>query len=143
MYSSIAAYSKVGDFMEQIFRIHGISIFQTRIGECDIKILLLYRKNDWPLRNFCEVLYYLTTAHEVDFIMGDFNTIPNEELYHILGDFKQLVMEPTHLAGAILDHVYVKKGMFLLHDIKLRVNSVFFSDHQMLKIEISKCSENV
>ena len=51
-------------------------------------------------------------------------------------NFKQLVEEPTHLEGHIIDHVYANQSM-----LKFRLNifqkPVIFSDHDELFIRIN------
>jgi len=64
--------------------------------------------------------------------MGDFNLKRNEQLDHILSEYKQLVTEPTQIAGSILDHVYVKNSFQYL--VTLLIESVFFTDHEVINI---------
>jgi len=68
--------------------------------------------------------------------MGDFNIKPNKQLGQILSEYKQLVTEPTHIAGSILDHVYVKRS-FQYH-VSLVIESVFFTDHEAINIKIGQ-----
>ena len=70
--------------------------------------------------------------------MGDFNLKPNDQLGSLLDEYSQLVTEPTHLTGSILDHVYVKKSFLSLYDVNVFVQSVFFTDHEAVSVRIGE-----
>ena len=103
-----------------------------------IKILLLYRKRDLPVTEFIEILSYLSASIEIDLILGDFNLKPEPYLSQEISEYEQLVTEPTHLGGRIVDHVYVKKSMLQHFSIAVNVKSIFFRDHEAIKIVITK-----
>ena len=135
-YSSIAAYCKSNNTIVEEFSLNGVSIFKITTDSMDLKILLLYRKSDWEIRTFYELIHYLSTANDIDFIMGDFNLKPNEQLDQTLSEYKQLVTEPTQIAGSILDHVYVKRS-FQYH-VSLFIESVFFTDHEAVNVRVGQ-----
>lgn len=137
-YSSIAAYCNTDCNLEEEFQVNGASIFKITTDSIDIKLLLLYGKSEWEIRTFYEFVQYLSIANEVDFIMGDFNLKPNVQLDRILSEYNQLVTEPTHIAGSMLDHAYVKKSFLSKYDVKLFVKSVFFTDHEAIDIRIGQ-----
>lgn len=96
------------------------------------KILLCYRKSDWPTREFIELVHYLSVSNRPDFILGDFNMKPSTEFEGLLGDYTQEVF----VAGSTLDHVYVRIGFKYDKTVYVEVKSIFFSDHEMISIEI-------
>lgn len=99
------------------------------------KLLLVYRKNNSNIQGFITLITYLATVKDVDIILGDFND--NFSTDGILSraicnlDFTQLVSEPTHLRGALLDQVYMKNNcnLCILEAID---KSVYFSDHEAI-----------
>ena len=50
--------------------------------------------------------------------------------------FSLKVNEPTHLYGALLDHVYIKKSFENDRHMTSMVNNVYFSDHDAVKVQI-------
>lgn len=124
--------------LEEKFRGDGILIFEINHDFVSLKILLLYKRNDWCTRSFYELLSYLSIAHDIDFIMGDFNIKPNEDLKGVLTGYVQKVDKPTHLAGGIIDHVYVKESVFDNLNIYVDVVNVFFRDHELIRVSVCK-----
>ena len=71
-------------------------------------ILILYRKKDLPIKQFLECLSYLVESRKIHVIVGDFNVKPNVELCNVLKQYEQLVVEPTHISGSLLVHIFTK-----------------------------------
>ena len=87
-------------------------------------------------RDFCELVHYLSISHRPDLILGDFNMKPNEQLNNLLQNYQQIVLEPTHIAGSILDHVYALSELSQEISLDVSVNNIFFSYHEMIKIKM-------
>ena len=132
-YSSMAMYAKEGIEIEEIFRLDGILLVQVLGIKYSLKVLWCYRKSDWAIREFSELVHYLSISHEPDFILGDFNMKPTEQF---LEHYQQQVRDATHIAGSILDHVYLGAKLQNINSYT-NVNSVFFSDHEMIRVSIS------
>ena len=49
----------------------------------------------------------------------------------------QKVVEPTHIGGAILDHVYIHLSLMETFIVDVSVKSVFFTDHDAINIVLS------
>ena len=49
-----------------------------------------------------------------------------------------IVTTPTHIDGSLLDHIYVRKQLLCAFDVTTIVKSIFFSDHDVVKIKITK-----
>ena len=124
--------------MVEELSLNGVSLFKITTDSMDLKILLLYRKSDWKIRTFYELIHYLSTANDIDFIMGDFNLKPNEQLDQVLSEYKQLVTESTHIGGSILDHIYVKKSFLSKYNVCMFIESVFFTDHEAVSVRIGE-----
>ena len=130
----LAVYYKDKIDLVREFDTKGISIFKTKFGSLELTIMLLYRKNNTLIPQFYDLLRYLTSTHDIDLIVGDFNIQPNENLRNVLNLYDQLIERPTFISGSILDHVYVKQSMFSNYRIEAKVESVFFSQHDSVKI---------
>ena len=140
-FSSLAAYYKNSVVLLEHFELNGFSVFEMSnnlISPLKIKILLLYRKKDFPVEQFLETLRYLTVSMNIDIVVGDFNLKPNAMLDQALDNYEQFVVEPTHLGGSILDHVYVQKSFLEHFNVFVNVKSLFFSDHEAIKICFKK-----
>lgn len=50
--------------------------------------------------------------------------------------YTQTVQGPTFTSGSLLDHVYIKNEMWNLTDISTSIISVYYSDHEAVKISL-------
>jgi len=142
-FSSLTAYcSDMVNVLSQFNEIDGISVLEISKNHLVFKILFLYRKRDWDMLDFYQTLHYLIETMDIDFVMGDFNLKPNEQLNNLLGSYELLVNEPTQLSGSILDHVYVKKCILNNYNIIVRIESVFFTDHELVLINVDNKIED-
>ena len=141
-FSSLAHFSRENINTVVEFQIDGFSILHVTSEIVDLRILLVYRKHDSTPNSFNEVLQYLITAHEIDIVTGDFNMKPTLQL-DTVQSYDQCVLEPTHLGGSILDHVYVKRSVRNHYNIKVSLCHVFFSDHEAINIVLKRNSFGV
>ena len=132
-YSSLAAYYNSCD-LEEIITIEGFSLYNLISNLLNFKILLLYRRNEMELNNFFEILNYFVTAYDISIIIGDFNLNPDKTSNETLQSYQQLVDQPTHIGGSTLDQCFIKKVFLENHDVSVVVKSVFFSDHECVKL---------
>ena len=106
-----------------------------------IKLLLLYKPPDYSRNSFREELLELITYDDIDIIVGDFNIDAldpeNAYLNEVLSSYEMVVNEPTHLAGGLLDHVYLKNSFTDKKEVKCFVKDVYFSDHDGVCFTIS------
>lgn len=125
-------------------KIQGISLFTLKkqsFSSQSFTILLLYRKPTSNLNAFICLLSQLIETHDVDIVLGDFNVDAakqNMRLCRILQQYNQLVQEPTHLDGSILDHIYVKTQITNSFTINTFVYGVQFSDHDCVHFRLTK-----
>ena len=139
-YSSLAAYYKNDINLVKHFKHSGFSVLEfekkNNLFFQKFKVLMLYRKQDFPTAEFMECLQYFSIWMDVDIIVGDFNMPPNLRLEEVLSEYCQIVSHPTHLGGAILDHVYVKRTLYEIYNVVVKVKSIFFSDHEAIKVSL-------
>ncbi|XP_066915086.1 uncharacterized protein [Clytia hemisphaerica] len=78
---------------------------------------------------------------DIDIIVGDFNidALDPENAYlgEVLSSYEMVVNEPTHLAGGLLDHVYLKDNFMDRKEVKCFVKDIYFSDHDGVCFTIS------
>ena len=125
---------------------NGVSLIKIKkpsFTDHPMKIVLLYRINGTSIQDFFEKLQQLIDSEIFDCIMGDFNLNALDPeistvMTRILRDYELVVKDPTHLGGSLLDHVYINKRLFDSNLVKCFVKSVFFSDHDAVKVVITR-----
>jgi len=130
--------------ISHVTNIPGASLFRvskTSFYPSSLNLLLIYRKNSLSQADSLEMVRRLMDISDskIDIIMGDFNknalSIDNYfERY--LSDYEQIVEQPTHISGSLIDHVYVHRSFRETLDVKTFVKNVYFSDHDAIKIRI-------
>ena len=121
----------------------GISIVKfkkTPFCEKALNLMMLHKGHSQNLTSFYEYLLYFIEAKSLDIILGDFNidACNQLEFSHLLAGYTQVVKSPTHIAGSILDHIYVKDCYLEDRVIKVSVLNTYFSDHDTVHCTISK-----
>ena len=100
-------------------------------------VVNIYRSQGAVSKDFISDLGKLAAGKKPCFLVGDFNINFLEESHHpiikkILScGFRQIVDSPTHSAGGLLDHAYVKNIPF---EPKAAINFPFYSDHAHVSI---------
>ena len=110
-----------------------------------MKIIILYRKQSWPVPSFIDRLVQLL-YDDIHIIMGDFNMDAfkqNERLTIALRSYELIIKSATHLSGGQLDHVYVKKSLLDQIHIESVIHTVYFSDHDAIQFKLTKRSDKV
>ena len=106
-------------------------------------MLVLYRKNNSNISQYIQHLQDILNSYAIDIIIGDFNiNFLNDDTVEPLNNlmntlhYSQIVQVPTFVsAGSTLDQVYIKPTF---HIVKNSIVSVYYSDHEAVKISI-KC----
>ena len=110
-------------------------------SEKEFLLLLLYRSSRVPLNVFlCQLANFIVT-YKIDFVIGDFNMNGLDAeacslLNEVMSEYQLFVNYPTHIDGALLDHVYVSKDILKHFDIITLRRCVNISDHDALKIKL-------
>ena len=106
----------------------------------DIEIVNVYRSQECSTRVFQNKLQYVVDTSRPTIVCGDTNIdISKErgrgfvEFMENLG-FTQLVAQPTHARGGLLDHVWVTEE--LRDKVEVKQEAIYFSDHDILTIKI-------
>ena len=103
-----------------------------RVSCKNFDVINIYRSQDADNPDFLKDLGKLAQGPKPCILVGDFNINFLKESHHpivkkILScGFQQLVTFPTHSAGGLLDHIYVKRIPFQPEVI---INFPFYSDH--------------
>ena len=107
-----------------------------------IKLLIVYRKNNTCLVSFYDTLIGITQSNEFHIVLGDFNINAQDHaranaLSQIFVGYRQIVQDPTHLAGATLDHVYLKNNFIEQFTLQDLVMCIYFSDHDAIRFVLA------
>ena len=92
---------------------------------------MIYRTPKSSLSEFIDCLEYLVGSN-IAIFPGDFNIDAFEgvrTLKEVFSNYNLKVSEPTHLDGALLDLVYIKKSFENGKHVTSIVNNVYFSNH--------------
>ena len=79
--------------------------------------------------------WYIVNILQGDFNIDAFDSDPCVKRHDILSNYRFLVKEPTHLDGALLDHVYLYK-LFLSKNVDAFAKDIYFSDYDAAKLQI-------
>ena len=127
----------------------GLSLFKMIMNDfCQdtINILLVYRKNNSDFDSFIYTIQHFLSSSEqnIDIILGDFNinyfidSTNCKKLSDLLTAYTQIITEPTHISGSLIDHVYVKKLVFDHFECRSIVKNIYFSDHDAIKLKLKR-----
>ena len=85
--------------------------------------------------HFSNTLRYLIKSTKPNIVLGDFNFNYQNDLPISLlmqrFNFEQLLGEPTHIRGGLIDDVYASKDISVFSHLKAQVVSVYYSDHDI------------
>ena len=105
----------------------------------------VYRSSDSNRFNqkvFCSRLMEVVDKTKKTIITGDFNTTTHtKEKENVITDtlsnsgFRQMVQNPTHIGGGLIDHCYVSESI-VIDCLTLRQKPVYYSDHDLVRLSI-------
>ena len=104
-----------------------------------LDVILLYRSQRGDYDKLNEYIDSLMTHDKPLLIVGDFNfcylkTKFNRTKNHLKAkNFLQLINEPTHIEGHLLDHAYLRDSKGML-EVESEVQSKYYTDHKSLSI---------
>ena len=119
-----------------------ISIFTLRnqqFSNNPISVALIYRTPNSPLTGFIDCVRYLV-GRSIGILLGGINIYAFDKpsytrLKEVLCNYNLKVGEPTHLYGALLDHVYLSKSFKYGKYVTSAVSNIYFSDHDAIKVQ--------
>ena len=101
----------------------------------NLNIIVLYRSQHGRQRELNEYLKQMRSSETPQLVIGDFNfcyltkTSSPTKSYLEKESYGQLVKEPTHIEGHLLDQAYMQDIEGKL-EISLETQSKYFSDHK-------------
>ena len=115
---------------------------KTSFSPDPIVIVLIYRKNNSCLATFYHILSEILQLDTIQVVLGDFNinaqdSIQGERLSQLFQNYKQIVEDSTHIGGATMDHIYVKKDLQENVNLEYFVRYVCFSDHDAIQFKVA------
>ena len=72
------------------------------------------------------------------FELWSFIKVSENKHLDIFTDHAQMVNKPTHISGSLIEHVNNKKTLMKEFSINVTVESIYFLDHDALRIVIEK-----
>ena len=106
-------------------------------------VISIYRSNQGPINQLIKEIKAISQGTKNLLLVGDFNycylekRMDSAKRYMTDNNFKQLVLEPTHLEGNILDHCYLRDMKNCLR-VKIELHCKYYTDHKGLAILLMK-----
>ena len=112
----------------------------TKIVSKSQDIVNIYRSVGASSDDFMKDLERLFDSMKVTYLLGDFNLCFKAENNHPIVKrisqlgFEQKVEHATHIAGRLIDHIYIFSPFNQDMIVKVHQQSPYFSDHDILSI---------
>ena len=115
----------------------------SKFTSTNLNVISLYRSNDGDLKILNNNLEEMIEKEKPQLVVGDFNFCHLDSpsntttTYLRRNKFEQLIKEPTHIAGNILDQAHLMNiGRDLMYTVTL--HSKYYTDHKGLAIIVKK-----
>ena len=109
-------------------------------------MLVIYITRAISLTQFCDWVEEFIRTRHVCKILGDFNINvlrkPVTKLSSSLTNFIQIIKEPAHLLGSLIDHVYIHQDLLGNVNAEVKNFDFYFSDHDTVQISLTDKSDN-
>ena len=138
----IAIYYKK-DTLQHAIDIKEENMQLSKFTSSTIDIVVLYRSQGGNLKDLTMNLEGLISRNKPQLIIGDFNfcyienSSNSTKKYLKENHFKQLILEPTHIEGNLLDQAHVR-DIQQVNKYSTEMHSKYFTDHKGLAIMIEK-----
>ena len=139
-YFKNSIFSHIEDYKDTTFQ---LSKFQS--GKCDV--INIYRSQNGDFNQLKEQLSTMIDMDKPTLLIGDFNFCylsssakPLRDFFR-LNNFKQLIKEPTHIDGNIIDQAYMKDCKNNLRT-ETFMQSKYYSDHRGIDIIVRQGGKN-
>ena len=115
----------------------------TKFNSSELDIIVVYRSQQGNQKALNDAIDSLTNHKKPELIIGDFNFCyldksPIAVKQHLKGNhFKQLINEPTHIEGNLLDQAHLRDVKGALQ-CTAEVHSKYFTDHKALALIVTK-----
>ena len=110
----------------------------TKIESSVLQVILVYRSEQGGTLKLIEHLESIIDVEMATIICGDFNicykTSRNNRVKKFIETkgFRQLMQEPTHIKGRIIDHFYFRAGGQIQEDAHIYRYSPYYTDHDAI-----------
>ena len=108
-----------------------------------IDILVLYRSQGGNHNDLMMKIADLTSRNKPQLVIGDFNfcylenSSNSTKKYLKENDFKQIIKEPTHIEGNLLDQAHVR-DVQRINNYSTEIHSKYYTDHKALAVMVKK-----
>ena len=115
----------------------------SKFTSLDIDIVVIYRSQSGDLNELAKNLNELDVNEKPLIVIGDFNYCYKENTcnptkkYFQENSFIQMIKEPTHIEGNLLDQAYARDEN-RVHTYSSELHSKYYSDHRALTVLIKK-----
>ena len=109
----------------------------------NIDVITLYRSQQCDLNTMNKLIKEMIEPGKPQLLVGDFNfcylgeTANSTSNFLQSANFKQLIKEPTHLEGNLLDQAYFKNSTGIL-TCTGKLHTKYYTDHKALALLIGK-----
>ena len=138
----LAVYFKESMFKHELDMTE--ELFQLSVFSSDqLSLLVLYRSQNADDKLLAETLKDLMTEDKPLLLIGDFNiNFSNDKKNFTLKYLKdnrleQLINEPTHIEGNIIDQALIKDDE-RKNNYKANLHTMYFTDHRAIAVLISR-----
>ena len=110
----------------------------SKLKSANLEVITVYRSEQGNSSEMLEILKNLVNPGVATVVCGDFNICylsnRNNKITKYLeqNGFSQLMREPTHIKGRILDHFYFKPGNNISESPSIYRYSPYYSDHDAI-----------
>ena len=138
----IAIYSKKG-ILKHEADINEENMQLSKFSSSSIDIVVLYRSQNGNLKDLSQKLDSLLDKQKPQLVIGDFNfcflenSSNSTKKYLKENDFTQLIIEPTHIEGNLLDQAHIR-DVRRDHKFSAELQSKYYTDHKALKVIVTK-----
>ena len=113
----------------------------SKFTSATLDVIVLYRSTQGNKQEMTQLIKQFKERNVPQLVIGDFNFNFLEEGANSIKQFfseenySQLILEPTHIEGNILDQAYVKDESKLLK-IKAEIQTKYYTDHRGIALTV-------
>ena len=115
----------------------------SKFSSQNLDVVTLYKSQEGSEENLIKAIHQMTEGKRPILVIGDFNISylgTSENLtknYMNENNFKQMINEPTHIEGNLLDQAHVRDNSGTL-ECTTHIQSKYYSDHRSLHLTFRK-----
>ena len=138
----IATYFKESKFKHK-YDIKEQHMQLSKFSSIDLDVVVIYKSQEASYENLNEAIEVMIEGEKPILVIGDFNFSYSDNSSNLTSKymkeklFKQMIMEPTHIEGNLLDHAHFRDFSGTLECTSL-LQSKYYSDHRSLHLTFKK-----